>query len=67
VSVAADAVIAVLARYRYRIEPTGVQQGLLARTFGCVQSGPAGGTAALVDIVAVTTIGIETSEADAHT
>jgi hypothetical protein len=35
VSVAANMVIVVLARYRYRIEPTGVQQGLLARTFGC--------------------------------
>lgn len=27
----------VLARYRYRIEPTEVQRGMLARTFGCVR------------------------------
>lgn len=30
-------VIVVQARYRYRIEPTGVQRALLARTFGCVR------------------------------
>ncbi|WP_218130989.1 helix-turn-helix domain-containing protein [Lentzea albidocapillata] len=29
--------IVVLARYRYRIEPTVVQRGMLARTFGCVR------------------------------
>ncbi len=30
-----DTVIVVQARYRYRIEPTEVQRGMLARTFGC--------------------------------
>ena len=30
-------VIDVLARYRYRIEPTGVQRRWLARTFGCAR------------------------------
>jgi putative transposase len=30
-------VIVVLARYRYRIEPTEVQRGMLARTFGCAR------------------------------
>lgn len=30
-------VIVVQARYRYRIEPTGAQQEMLARTFGCVR------------------------------
>jgi putative transposase len=30
-------VILVLARYRYRIEPTGAQRAMLARTFGCVR------------------------------
>jgi hypothetical protein len=34
-SVPVATVIAVLARYRYRIEPTEVQRGMLARTFGC--------------------------------
>ncbi|MDX8031597.1 RNA-guided endonuclease TnpB family protein [Lentzea sp. BCCO 10_0856] len=29
--------IVVLARYRYRIEPTAVQRGMLARTFGCAR------------------------------
>lgn len=30
-------VINVQARYRYRLEPTGVQRGMLARTFGCAR------------------------------
>jgi putative transposase len=30
-------VIVVLAGYRYRIEPTGVQRAMLARTFGCAR------------------------------
>src|SRR5690349_18827677 len=29
--------IVVLVRYRYRIEPTVVQRGMLARTFGCAR------------------------------
>ncbi|MCT2584842.1 zinc ribbon domain-containing protein [Actinophytocola gossypii] len=29
--------IDVLVRYRYRIEPTGPQRAVLARTFGCVR------------------------------
>jgi putative transposase len=37
VSVSADTVIGVLARYRFRIEPTPVQRGMLARTFGCAR------------------------------
>ncbi|MEV6244281.1 RNA-guided endonuclease TnpB family protein [Lentzea sp. NPDC051838] len=32
-----DTVSVVLARYRYRIEPTEVQRGMLACTFGCVR------------------------------
>ena len=27
----------MLARYRYRVEPTVVQRGMLARTFGCTR------------------------------